>query len=362
MAQVYTALGMMSGTSYDGVDLGIITVDASGVASSTLGAAKTYPYSNQLKLQIAQLCSGNYQNIWQTERDISDFHLEVAKDFLASQKVDLIGFHGQTIYHNISQKITVQLGNPHTLAQGLATDVIYDFRRRDVASGGSGAPLVPIFLRAVKPKSLDSACFLNLGGVANICYINTVKDQLIAFDAGPCNGPMNDLCLKAFNKDFDDTGTIAASGKVDNALLEKWAHNNFFTQAYPKALDRNHFDFTTDYLIPPADLLATMVEFTAYSIKKAVELLPSGSGGPNLNQIIASGGGVHNKYLLARIGALTGVNVVTSEHYHLPADYLEAYAFGYLAILSKLGLPISFPNTTGVARPTSGGVLIRAKP
>ncbi|MDF3047750.1 MAG: anmK [Candidatus Midichloriaceae bacterium] len=347
--KIYRSVGLMSGTSYDGIDVGLIETD--GFDKVKLLEARSVLYPKSIRDDLAAIINGDYTNLWLTEKTISELHSEIAYDFLKSVgDVDVIGFHGQTIFHNPANSISVQIGNPHILAVGLKKKVVYDFRRKDVAYGGQGAPLVPIFIKAIRPYN-DPACFLNLGGVANICYVH--MDDLIAFDTGPGNAPIDDFCRELFNKDYDNHGKLAAQGVPNLPLIERLVKDDYFHSSQPKSLDRNHFDFSMLRTLPPHDVLATIVEFVAHTVKLALTKFPKSP-----KEIIVSGGGAHNAYLLERIKDVANIQVVTSDKYKLPSEYLEAYAFAYLAVRSLLGEPISFPKTTGVGHPMTGGTVV----
>ncbi len=347
--KIYRSIGMMSGTSYDGIDIGLIETD--GFDKVKLLEARSVVYPKSIKEDLTAIINGDYTKLWATENTISELHSEIAYDFLKLVgEVDLIGFHGQTVFHNPVNSISVQIGNPHILAVGLKKRVVYDFRRKDVAYGGQGAPLVPIFIKAIRPYK-DPACFLNLGGVANICYVN--KEELIAFDTGPGNAPIDDFCRELFNKDYDHHGKLAAQGVASVAIVEQLLKNDYFHNSQPKSLDRNHFDFSTLRSLSPYDALATIVEFIAHTVKLALARFPSVP-----KEIIVSGGGANNVYLLERIKTLTNIEIIKSDKYKIPSEYLEAYAFAYLAVRSLLGEPITFPKTTGVRTPMTGGTVV----
>lgn len=350
-AKMYRAIGLMSGTSYDGIDIGLIKTD--GEKRIELLNSSTVPYPKSLRDDIARLINGDYTKIWEVERSISDLHSMATRSFIRSfGMVDIIGFHGQSIIHRPEEGICVQIGNPHVIASSLKIDVVHDFRRGDVVRGGQGAPLVPVFLKAIRPYTNKPACFLNIGGVANICYVS--DKELIAFDTGPGNAPLNDICKKHLGVDHDDGGKVASEGMVDHKFVKAMLRHRYLAKDWPKSLDRNAFDFSGLKNMHVHDMLATVVEFIAHTIELAVAKLPT-----HPNEIIVSGGGVHNAFLLERIHKITGVKITPSSKYKLPADHLEAYAFAYLAVRSKLGLPISFPSTTGVTSATTGGVLVR---
>ncbi len=347
--KIYRAIGLMSGTAYDGIDIGFVKTD--GAERVEILNAKTIAYPKALREDIERLLNADYSNIWKVESSISDLHSIVAHDFIRTiGSVDIIGFHGQTIMHDPEHRISVQIGNPHVLAVSLKTDVVYDFRRKDIALGGQGAPLVPVFLKAIRPYKDEPVCFLNIGGVANVCYITNT--EMIAFDTGPGNAPLNDICQKLLKKDYDDKGRIASEGIVNQRALELMLNSRYFTKRWPKSLDRNQFDFTLLANMNVQDSLATMVEFIASTIRIAIDMLPR-----KPREIIVSGGGVHNAFLLDRISQVAEIKVVSSSKYGLPSDHLEAYAFAYLAVRSKLGMPISFPTTTGVPLESTGGVI-----
>ncbi len=341
----------MSGTSHDGIDIGMVETD--GYNYIKLLDARTISYPATLQHDIAKLMNADYTNVWSVEYAISELHSNATREFINDFGApDIIGFHGQSIHHDPAHGICAQIGNPHILSASLKLDIVYDFRRRDVACGGQGAPLVPIFLKAIRPYTDKPMCFLNIGGVANICYIS--EDDLIAFDTGCGNAPLNDTCKRFLNLPYDDMGKLAASGKVHKESLQILCKDAYFSKAWPKSLDRNHFDFSLLATLSIPDMLATIVEFIACSIKFAVDTLPKTPG-----EIIISGGGTHNEYLITRISSVTEIKATPSGTYDLPSDYLEAYAFAYLAVRTKLKLPISFPTTTGVLAPMTGGVLVQ---
>lgn len=353
--KIFTAIGMMSGTSLDGIDASIIKTDGSNFLE--FGESIYFPYEPDLKIKIKKLIAGDLNNLSEVENEITCLHFEVVKKLLTKashekNSIDLIGFHGQSIAHDPKKGITNQVGDGNLLAKLTGINVVYDFRTNDVRNGGEGAPLVPVFLRALKEK-VGADLFLNIGGVANICYVG--KEDLVAFDIGFGNAPMNDFTESNLGILFDKNGDLARAGKPNLNLVTEFLKDEFFSKAYPKSLDRNHFEFEQFKVLSLEDALATMAEIIAKSVAlsiKQIGVLPK--------NIIVSGGGAHNLYLIERIEKVASIKVLRLSDFDLNGDFIEAQAFGYLAVRSFLGLPISFPKTTGVKQPLVGGVFCHA--
>jgi anhydro-N-acetylmuramic acid kinase len=369
----YTAIGLMSGTSLDGVDAAVLESDGENIYNYFGGYYLPYERKiwEELKFIITQPSSEEIEFRKRvSERDLTLLHYEIVKKIknrLKLDKIDLIGFHGQTIKHDPDIGYTEQIGDGNLLARLSGIDVINNFRSNDVMHGGQGAPLVPIFLQALSNK--DSAeVFLNIGGVANICYCG--KDQyvagnnLISFDIGPGNAPMNDLVNKKLNILYDDKGIIASTGKPDTDIVTEFLKQDFFEQKPPKSLDRNRFNYDKIENLALPDALATISYIIAHSLQKAFSFLPVGC-----RKIKASGGGLHNKNLIKIIEEVCSIKVepirllteANGEIAHTDiGDFIEAYAFAFLSIRSFLKLPISFPGTTGTKQPRLGGVFCPA--
>jgi anhydro-N-acetylmuramic acid kinase len=365
------AIGLMSGTSQDGVDIAL--VDTDGEQIGQLGATACRPYSKAERtlLRRATAAAANLTDraawpdvIAEAERLIDDAHAEAVDSFLVANglqhdEIAVIGFHGQTLLHRPERRLTVQIGDGHALAARLGIRVVYDFRAADVAAGGQGAPLAPVFHRALvrQLQRASPVAVLNIGGVANITYID--GEELIACDTGPGNALLDDFLRLHTGEPLDIDGRTAASGTIDEKIIERLLAHPFFAAPPPKSLDRNAFrGFVGDTLdgIDVANGAATLTALTAAAVARIVPHLPR----PPASWIVA-GGGARNPTLMRMLaGRLAPAAVDTGHAVGWSIDSLEAQAFAYLAVRSLRSLPLTFPGTTGVPRPLIGGVL--AKP
>ena len=364
---LFRAIGLMSGTSLDGIDIAFVETD--GESQVRLGSFATRLYSEaERRLLRAALADARHLTdaasrpgiLPQAEAFVTRAHAEAVKGFCREQdldldSIDLIGFHGQTVLHRPEAGLTVQIGDGQELAVALGRPVVFDFRSADVAAGGQGAPLVPVFHRALAAgvDLPENVAFLNLGGVANATILCGDGDP-IACDTGPANALLDDFVLARTGAPFDADGALAASGTPDEALLARWLGHAFFDQPPPKSLDRNAFDVTGVEKLSDADGAATLTAFTARSVAR---LLPHLQTPPNL--WIACGGGARNKTLLSMIEKCLGAKVRAADEFGWDAGAVEAQAFAYLAVRSARGLPLTYPGTTGVGRPLSGGRLVQ---
>jgi anhydro-N-acetylmuramic acid kinase len=367
-----TAIGLMSGTSYDGVDVALINTD--GEEIGRLGPTGYRPYSEQerdtLRRAIAAAAnltgrSDRPKILAEAEELVTDIHAEAVEAFLAANgmapgEVAVVGFHGQTVLHRPDHGLTVQIGNGPALATRLGIPVVYDFRAADVAAGGQGAPVVPVFHRAMvrllrRPHPVG---VLNLGGVANLTFIDGA--DLIAFDTGPGNALIDDFVRLRTGQPRDDEGRTAAAGAVDEAAVARVLTHPFFGKPPPKSLDRNAF---RQWVAEEGQLAgkstedgaATLTAITTAAIARAISVLPAAPA-----TWIAAGGGTRNPTLMRMLAErLAPAGVETAGAVGWSADALEAQAFAYLAVRQLKGMPITFPTTTGVPRPTPGGVLAR---
>jgi anhydro-N-acetylmuramic acid kinase len=362
------AIGMMSGTSLDGVDIALIKTDGEQIAG--FGPSGYRPYTEaertilrQALAEAAVLSDRDARPgiLAEAERVVTTAHAEAVASFTAQhgivrEDIDIVGFHGQTVLHRPEQRLTVQIGDAAALAKAIRIPVMHDFRAADVAAGGQGAPLVPVYHRALA-QSLEREgpiVLVNIGGVSNITYIDGA-DKLIACDTGPGNALLDDFMLRVTGRPFDEDGHLAAQGKVDEAWLAASLRHSFFAKPPPKSLDRN--DFATLRLDNAADAdgAATLTAFTAASIAAIVPLLPK----PPRSWIVV-GGGARNLTLLRMLRErLAPATVETGNQLGWSSDAIEAQAFGYLAARSLKGLPLSYPATTGVPVPMTGGILTR---
>ncbi|MEA2960329.1 MAG: anhydro-N-acetylmuramic acid kinase [Alphaproteobacteria bacterium] len=368
-----TAIGLMSGTSYDGVDVALIETDGEEIGS--LGPTGYRPYSDRERdlvrraIAVATNLGDRAERpkiLAQVEELVTDMHAEAVEAFLAANgmaasTVGVVGFHGQTVLHRPDRGLTVQIGNGPALAARLGIPVVYDFRAADVAAGGQGAPVVPVFHRALvrQLKRAHPVGVLNLGGVANVTFIDG-KADLIAFDTGPGNALIDDFVRMRTGQPRDDDGRTAAAGTVDEDAVARVLKHPFFAKAPPKSLDRNafrHWAMEEGRLNEKSteDALATLTAITAAAVAHATKVLPRMPA-----CWLVAGGGTRNPTLMRMLAQrLAPVSIETAGAVGWSADALEAQAFAYLAVRTLKGLPLTFPTTTGVPRPLTGGVLVR---
>jgi anhydro-N-acetylmuramic acid kinase len=270
---------------------------------------------------------------------------------LQSADIDAIGFHGQTLMHRPAQRLSLQIGSGPQLAHATGLAVVGDFRSADLRAGGQGAPIVPVYHQALA-RDRAPVAVVNIGGVANVTFVGR-GGELIAFDTGPGNAPIDDWALRFSGKPIDESGKLARSGRVDDNIIAAQLAHPYFSKAAPKSLDR--MDFTADMArnLSPADGAATLTAFTARAIAMAGMHFPVAP-----REWIVCGGGRHNPVLMAALrAALPDASVKTAEEAGWRGDFVEAEAIAFLAVRSLRGLPTTFPQTTGAPRPTVGGSL-----
>ncbi|MGB8601884.1 MAG: anhydro-N-acetylmuramic acid kinase [Rhizomicrobium sp.] len=364
-------IGLMSGTSLDGVDAALLQTD--GVRVGYAGAALTHGYDDAMRACLRRALVEAAQTeanvatpaIAEAETRLTDAHATAVADLLekaglSPEDVALIGFHGQTVLHRPAERRTWQIGDGQGLADATGIDVVADFRKADVAAGGEGAPLVPLYHAALVQSCRDltlPVAVVNIGGVANVTYVGEktgAEGAILAFDTGPGNAPIDDWAKRHTGQPVDKDGALAAAGVVDNAVLDQMLAAPFFDRVPPKSLDR--FDFTANRVagLSPADGAATLTAFTAAAIAAAARHFPA----PPTVWIIC-GGGRHNPVLMQELVSRLPVPVLPAEGFGWRGDALEAEAFAFLAARSVRGLPLSLPGTTGVATPQTGGRLFR---
>lgn len=354
---------MMSGTSLDGVDAALVCSDGEGHVEC--GPALTLEYERGLRDRLRALL-GTRREDWsdavaEAARDCTLVHVWAVaalllKARMKAERIDIIGFHGQTINHCPEQGWSWQIGDGALLATQTGIDVIADFRSSDLAAGGQGAPLAPLYHGALAAKMEKPLAVLNLGGVANVTWIGSGENEILAFDTGPGNALMDDWAVRAMGRPYDTNGALAAKGKVDEAALAQLLDHPFFDQKPPKSLDRNAFSLAPVEGLSAADGAATLTAFTARSIAQAREFFPA----PPLQWLVA-GGGRHNPVLMKALDQALedDAKVAAVESAGWDGDALEAQAFAYLAVRSLKDMPLSLPATTGVSKPVSGGTLYR---
>jgi anhydro-N-acetylmuramic acid kinase len=365
------AIGLMSGTSQDGVDIALIDTDGEKISHFGATACRPYTKAERTLLRSATAAAANLTErnarpgvVAAAEDLVNDAHVEVVQSFLDSnglQPANLaaVGFHGQTLLHRPERRLTVQIGDGRVLAERLGIPVVYDFRAADVAAGGQGAPLAPIFHQALVGGGRGAeppVAVLNVGGVANVTY--TDGDQLIACDTGPGNALLDDFLRLQTGQPLDVDGRHAAAGRVNADMVARLLQHPFFDLPPPKSLDRNDFrQWAGDALdgIDVDDGAATLTALTAVSVAAIVPLLPRAP-----RTWIVAGGGARNPTLMRMLAEqLAPAKVETAHAAGWSVDSLEAQAFAYLAVRSLRGLPITFPSTTGAPHPLSGGVLAK---
>jgi len=356
------AIGVISGTSMDGIDVSIVETDGEAFVKPGPGRTFAYPVDLRKTLQelIAQPQRAQSEPLEDLERAVTKAHMDAIRRFMEEARipakdVGLIGFHGQTVYHRPEIRFTRQLGLGDMVAKELGIDTVDRFRHADVASGGEGAPFVPLYHRALASSLPQPIMILNLGGVGNVTYID--GETVIAFDTGPASALLDDFVLRRCGLSFDENGRLAASGTVDERLVAEFMKNPFFDRPAPKSLDRQDFHARAKSVeaLSDADGAATLAAFTIESVVAALRHVPRAP-----QRWLVTGGGRLNTHFMRRLHERLGVPVDPVEAVGWNGDFLEAQAFGYLAVRSTLGLPLSLPTTTGVPHPMPGGELHRA--
>lgn len=355
MARTMMALGLMSGTSFDGIDAALIETDGESVLST--GASLTHPYDEAFRARLRAVLRAETRTaaIDTLERDLTDRHADVVQSLLSAEglsaaDIDIVGFHGQTINHRPDLGWTWQLGLGGRLAKRVGIDVVYDLRSADVAAGGQGAPLAPVYHRALAGRQAMPLVVLNLGGVANITFLEGADSDPVAFDTGPASALLDDWISRHGAGAFDEDGRISLAGRVDRAALVALMDNPYFARPYPKSLDRDDFDPAPVAGLKLEDGAATLAAFTVESVARGVEMLPTAPV-----RLLVTGGGRHNPSFMNGLARRLGVPTAPVEEAGWDGDVLEAQAFAFMAVRSRLGLPISFPGTTGVPQPMTGG-------
>lgn len=356
-----TVIGLMSGTSMDGVDAAVLVTD--GVTIAETGPTLFRPYDETekalLRKALAEAKSLSDRNarpgaLKSAEDIVTEAHAETVSELRAAygRPVELVGFHGQTVFHAPERRLTIQIGDGKKLAERLKLPVVFDFRAADVASGGQGAPFVPLYHQALVRRSglTGSVVVANIGGVANITRIGA-DGGISAGDTGPGNALMDDMARLGAGLAMDVAGEMARRGAVRRDRLATQLAAPWFDLPFPKSLDRNAFDLSFVSDLSLEDAMATLAAFTAESLAKGIRV----AGGADT--IVVSGGGAHNPVLLRMLADATGTEVIRAASLGWDGDFVEAQAFAYLAARSVAGLPLSLPETTGVPYPMPGGVL-----
>ena len=367
MGKLMRAIGLMSGTAMDGIDVALLNTD--GDCALRHGPVAGFPYPPEIRERLRGALaearglmarSDRPGSLKALEQDLSALNAEAVLTFLADNgidrdDIDVIGYHGQTVLHDVARKLTVQLGDGEMLARRTGCDVVYDLRAADVAAGGQGAPLVPIYHRALAAGLSElPVAFVNIGGVANVTWIGE-EGRLVAFDTGAGNALIDDWVRARTGAPHDADGAIAASGRVDEDALTALLTNAYFGRPPPKSLDRDEFSAAPVAELSTEDGAATLTAFTAAAIAKAREQVPA-----EPRMWVVCGGGRRNKTLMSMLAEGVVNAVVPAEALGLNGDFIEAEAWAYMAVRSLKGMAITFPQTTGVPQPQPGGVHVKA--
>jgi len=371
MEKIYTSLGLMSGTSMDGIDASIIKSNGEGKYETIFD--QYFKYNDEIYRQLVNVRDkiGSSQDLKvnsiilsELERKITLFHATVCKKIINdySSNIDLIGFHGQTIFHNANEKISKQLGDANLLSSLLKKKVVYNFRENDLINGGQGAPLAPIFHQLLANKNQINlpVCILNIGGIANITVISSRDfNDLKSYDIGPGNYLLDEWVRKNSDERYDKNGELAKIGKTDKLILNQAIDNFDIINNNNLSFDVKDFDLNFVRGLSLEDGISTLTDFTAYLIYQSIITLIDFDKVKELNVLIC-GGGRKNSSLINSIKDKLPSNVSLSliDEYKINGDFIESQAFAYLAIRSFLKKIISFPKTTNVKKPSSGGILI----
>lgn len=369
MSKILRAIGLMSGTSMDGIDVALLTTD--GLSHVERGPFLSVPYDDVFRAQLrqgledAKAITARHERpgcLGALEEALTVRHVQAVKRFLEvngirPRDIDVIGFHGQTVLHRPDHALTVQIGNGALLARETGIDVVYDMRANDMAHGGQGAPLVPVYHSALASAIGDAAfpvCFVNIGGISNLTFVGE-EGEIVAFDSGPGNTLIDQWVEGQTGQAYDAGGAIAAKGQVVRALADRYLKHPFFTANTRRSLDRN------DFLPPKAgevsleDGARTLAHVAAASIFASARHLPK-----RPKTYVICGGGRLNAMIMAdltEMAAAEAAAVLNADDMALDGDAMEAEAWAYLAVRSRMGLPLTFPGTTGVPEAVTGGVL-----
>ncbi len=356
----YLSLGVMSGTSCDGIDLSLIQTD--GKDRADFISSMYIKYSDELKEDLFKLINNFTESslysskVIEIQEKVTIAFINAIENFYkkTSKRIDLISIHGQSIFHNPSKKISIQLCNAELIKTKFNIKVVYDFRQNDISNGGQGAPLTPIFHKLINKKfKLNGVnAYLNIGGVSNITLIR--KNQIIsAFDTGPGMGILNDYVFFKKKIFYDKDGTDSMVGIVQHDIVKSLLKDKFFKLKPPKSLDKNYFDKTKFMNLKYNDSCASIVEFTVDAIKKGIF-----DNKFKIDNLILMGGGIKNKCLFKRIKDKININIINIKSFGIDEDFIEAQAFAYLGVRRLKNLPLTYPQTTGVSKPVTGGKII----
>lgn len=368
----YRAIGLMSGTSMDGIDLALVTTDGEQVVERGCAGSMAYSDGFRARLKQALKDARSLSNrdertgiLRQLEQDLTLLHAVAVQDFLfahglTAQDIDVIGFHGQTVLHRPDEALTVQLGNGALLARETGIAVVYDMRAEDMRNSGQGAPLIPAYhaalARNLPQKPVMPVVFVNIGGISNLTYVDEAGN-LAAFDSGPGNMLIDQWVELHGMGSFDAGGTLALQGRVNEPLAVQYLNHSFFTGDLRRSLDRGDFTVPLKGSVSVEDGARTLAYVAAASILQSAAHLPQ-----QPRSYVVSGGGRKNAALMRELVTLAeaqGAVVIDADAAGLDGDSMEAEAWGYLAVRSLKALPLTYPSTTGCLQPVSGGVLVK---
>lgn len=354
----------MSGTSLDGVDVVIAAINSSNAFS--LLDAKTYPIPARLKKDLLVLSQEQQADELQryAELDVRTGQLFancclqlIQENELNPAQIRAIGSHGQTLRHypDSQYPTTLQIGDPNIIAQTTGITTIADFRRRDMAAGGQGAPMVPPFHEALFRDKKKNRVILNIGGIANITFLPAGQKTVLGYDTGPGNGLMDDWCVRNFDCAYDNFGKLASQGRVDKSLLAQMLNDPFFSQAVPKSTGREYFSYqwietqlqerakSTKNRLPPVNILTTLLELSCLSISNEIKALS-----PHADELLVCGGGIKNDRFMLRLQQLMPeIKIISTENAGMHPDWVEASAFAWLAHQTLNRLTANLPSVTG---------------
>ena len=346
------ALGLMSGTSLDGIDAALLETDGDRYVRAGMSICLPYDLNFRKNLRSILWEKGSIEPV---ENKLTLLHAKAVrillkKADLKSDDIDVIGFHGHTILHEPDKGRTYQIGDGALLADETNIDVVSDLRTNDIENGGQGAPLVPLYHLALTSEMEMPIVVLNIGGVSNITYIDGHETSMVSFDIGPGNALIDDWVNSKLGQSFDYNGEIAASGRICKKLLNEFLSSEYLKKVPPKSIDRNEFEIHIPNEMSVEDGAATLTALTSETIKGSIKFFPK-----KPKRWLVTGGGRHNHYLMKKLTSSLGEKVEPIECIGLQGDALEAQAFSYLAVRSIRGLHLTLPNTTGVRMPVSGG-------
>lgn len=358
MAATMTAIGLMSGTSMDGIDAALIDTDGERVMA--FGPRLTRPYDAAFREALRGVLGETAEptRVALVEAALTSAHVEAVEALLEAAgrpRVDVIGFHGHTVFHAPQRRLTRQIGDGDSLARATGVKVVYDLRSADVAAGGQGAPLVPVYHRALAADLERPVAVLNLGGVGNVTFLDK-SGAPVAFDTGPGNALIDDWCARHTGEPIDRDGALAAAGTANEAIIDRLLGHPYFAAPPPKSLDRDAFAALVAAVggLSAADGAATLTAFTAASVAAARRHLPVAPG-----RWLVTGGGRLNPVLMEALRQRLEAEVEPVEAVGWDGDALEAQAFAFLAVRHLRGLPQTWPTTTGCPVPMTGGRLAR---